>query len=87
MSYAHTLTQARASAGWSVAELSERSGVPKAQIKRLEDGYDPFTPLETVLLSSELGVELESSCFENWIATLAARTTISPMMAGAPTLS
>jgi transcriptional regulator with XRE-family HTH domain len=44
--------------GWSVLQLSKRSGVPKHLIKEIESGRRPYVPSEanTVLLGEALRV-------------------------------
>ena len=44
--------------GWSISELSKRSGVPGRLIRELEEASPPYVPSEgtTVLLAEVLGV-------------------------------
>ena len=51
-----TVQQTRRAKGWSIAQLSKRSGVPGRLIRELEDGSDTYVPSEanTVLLAEAL---------------------------------
>jgi len=53
-----TVRQARGEKGWSISELSKRSGVPGRLIRELEDGSPTYVPSEanTVLLAEVLRV-------------------------------
>lgn len=66
---ADRLRRARYTAEMTCDDLSHLSGVPTAQIKRLEKGYEPFSDLEVVLLSDVLGTALDDSRCDSWIAS------------------
>ena len=53
-----TLRRARCAKGWSIEQLSKRSGVPGRLIREMEKGSPTYVPSEanTVLLSEALRV-------------------------------
>ena len=55
---ADTLGQARRARGWSISQLSKRSGVPGRLIREMEGGSPSYVPSEanTVLLAEALRV-------------------------------
>ena len=52
------MRQARCAKGWSIEQLSKRSGVPGRLIREMEGGSPTYVPSEgnTVLLAEALGV-------------------------------
>jgi transcriptional regulator with XRE-family HTH domain len=69
-----TLRRARCAKGWSIPQLSKRSGVPGRLIRELEGGSASYVPSEanTVLLAEALRVpaglllEQRERLFEQW---------------------
>jgi len=69
-----TLRRARYAKGWSIAQLSKRSGVPGRLIRELEGGSSTYVSSEanTVLLAEALRVpagfllEERERLFEQW---------------------
>ena len=69
-----TVHQARCAKGWSIAQLSKRSGVPGRLIREMEGGSGTYVPSEanTVLLAEALRVavgpllEERERLFEEW---------------------
>ena len=69
-----TVRQARCAKGWSIEQLSKRSGVPGRLIRKIEGGSPTYVPSEanTVLLAEALrlpaGLLLEERerLFEQW---------------------
>ncbi len=69
-----TLRRARCAKGWSIPQLSKRSGVPGRLIRELEGGSVTYVPSEanTVLLAAVLRVpagpllEERERLFEQW---------------------
>jgi transcriptional regulator with XRE-family HTH domain len=69
-----TVRRARWAKGWSIEQLSKRSGVPGRLIREMESGSDTYVPSEanTVLLAEALrmpaGLLLEERerLFEQW---------------------
>ena len=68
------MQQARCTKGWSIEQLSKRSGVPGRLIRQMEGGSDSYVPSETntVLLAEALRVpagpllEEREQHFEQW---------------------
>jgi transcriptional regulator with XRE-family HTH domain len=66
--------RARCTKGWSIEQLSKRSGVPGRLIRQMEGGSDTYVPSEinTVLLADALRVpagpllEERERLFEQW---------------------
>jgi transcriptional regulator with XRE-family HTH domain len=66
--------RARCAKGWSIEQLSKRSGVPGRLIRVMEEGSDTYLPSEanTVLLAEALRVpagallEERERLFERW---------------------
>jgi transcriptional regulator with XRE-family HTH domain len=69
-----TVRRARCAKGWSISELSKRSGVPGRLIREIEGGSATYVPSEanTVLLAEALRVpagpllEERERLFEGW---------------------
>ena len=69
-----TLRELRRQKGWSIAQLSKRSGVPGRLIREMEGGSPTYVPSEanTVLLGEALRVpagpllEEREQLFERW---------------------
>jgi transcriptional regulator with XRE-family HTH domain len=69
-----TVQQARCTKGWSIEQLSKRSGVPGRHIREMEGGSPTYVPSEanTVLLAEALRVpvgpllEEREQLFEQW---------------------
>jgi transcriptional regulator with XRE-family HTH domain len=69
-----TLRRARCAKGWSIEQLSKRSGVPGRLIREMEGGSDAYVPSEanTVLLAEALRMpagpllEERERLFEQW---------------------
>jgi transcriptional regulator with XRE-family HTH domain len=69
-----TVQQARCAKGWSIEQLSKRSGVPGRLIRQMEGGSASYVPSEanTVLLAEALRVpagpllEEREHSFEQW---------------------
>jgi transcriptional regulator with XRE-family HTH domain len=69
-----TVRQARCAKGWSISQLSKRSGVPGRLIREMEGGSPTYVPSEanTVLLAEALRVpvgpllEEREQLFEQW---------------------
>jgi transcriptional regulator with XRE-family HTH domain len=69
-----TVRQARCAKGWSIAQLSKRSGVPGRLIREMEGGNGTYVPSQTntVLLAEALRVpagpllEEREQLFEQW---------------------
>jgi transcriptional regulator with XRE-family HTH domain len=69
-----TLRRARCAKGWSIEQLSKRSGVPGRLIREVEDGSPTYVPSEpnTVLLADALRMpagpllEERERLFEQW---------------------
>ena len=69
-----TLRRARCPKGWSIEQLSKRSGVPGRLIREMEGGSSTYVPSEanTVLLAEALRVsaglllEERERLFEQW---------------------
>jgi transcriptional regulator with XRE-family HTH domain len=69
-----TVRRERCSKGWSIEQLSKRSGVPGRLIREMECGSDTYVPSEanTVLIASALRVpagpllEEREQLFEQW---------------------
>jgi transcriptional regulator with XRE-family HTH domain len=69
-----TLRRARYAKGWSIEELSKRSGVPGRLIREMEGGSPTYVPSEanTVLLAEALKVpagpllDERERLFEGW---------------------
>jgi transcriptional regulator with XRE-family HTH domain len=69
-----TLRRARYAKGWSIEQLSKRSGVPGRLIREMEGGSPTYVPSEanTVLLAEALKVpagpllEERERLFEGW---------------------
>jgi transcriptional regulator with XRE-family HTH domain len=69
-----TVHQARCAKGWSIPQLSKRSGVPGRLIREMEGGSVTYVPSEanTVLLAEALRVpaglllEERERLFERW---------------------
>jgi hypothetical protein len=69
-----TVHQARCEKGWSIAQLSKRSGVPGRLIHEMEGGSGTYVPSEvnTVLLGEALRVavgpllEQRDQAIERW---------------------
>ena len=69
-----TVHQARCAKGWSIEQLSKRSGVPGRLIREIEGANDTYVPSEanTVLLAEALRVpaglwlEERERLFEQW---------------------
>ena len=69
-----TVRQARCAKGWSIEQLSKRSGVPGRLIREIEGGSPTYVPSEgnTVLLAEALRVpaglwlEERERLFEQW---------------------
>lgn len=58
--FLHSLRSIRESAGLSLSELSQRSGMDKAALSRLENGHVPNAGIETVTrYLAALGKEIE----------------------------
>ena len=68
------MRRARCTKGWSIEQLSKRSGVPGRLIRQMEGGSDTYVPSEanTVLLAEALRVpvglllEERERLFEQW---------------------
>ncbi len=68
------MQQARCAKGWSIEQLSKRSGVPGRLIREMEGANDTYVPSEanTVLLAEALRVaagpllEERERLFEQW---------------------
>ena len=68
------MRRARCAKGWSISELSKRSGVPGRLIREIEGGIATYVPSEanTVLLAEALRVpagpllEERERLFEGW---------------------
>ena len=68
------MRRARCAKGWSISELSKRSGVPGRLIREIEGGSATYVPSEanTVLLAEALRVpagpllEERERLFEGW---------------------
>jgi transcriptional regulator with XRE-family HTH domain len=66
--------QARCAKGWSIEQLSKRSGVPGRLIREMEEGSSTYVPSEanTVLLAETMRVparlllEQRERLFEQW---------------------
>jgi transcriptional regulator with XRE-family HTH domain len=71
---ADTVRRARYAKGWSIEQLSKRSGVPGRIIREMEGGSDTYVPSEAnmVLLAEALRVpaglllEERERLFERW---------------------
>jgi transcriptional regulator with XRE-family HTH domain len=71
---ADTVRRARCAKGWSIEQLSKRSGVPGRLIREIEGGSPTYVPSEanTVLLAEALRVpaglllEQRGRLFEQW---------------------
>ena len=69
-----TVRRARCAKGWSIPQLSKRSGVPGRLIREMEGGSVTYVPSEanTVLLAEALRVPVEplleerEQLFERW---------------------
>ena len=69
-----TVRLARYTKGWSIEQLSKRSGVPERLIREMEGGSDAYVPSEanTVLLADALRVpagpllEERERLFQQW---------------------
>jgi transcriptional regulator with XRE-family HTH domain len=69
-----TVRQARCAKGWSIPQLSKRSGVPGRLIREIEGGSPTYVPSEanTVLLAAALRVPVgpllgeREQQFERW---------------------
>jgi transcriptional regulator with XRE-family HTH domain len=69
-----TVRRARCAKGWSIEQLSKRSGVPGRLIREIESGSPSYVPSEanTVLLAEALRVpaglllEERERLFEQW---------------------
>jgi transcriptional regulator with XRE-family HTH domain len=69
-----TVLRARRAKGWSIPQLSKRSGVPGRLIREMEGGSSTYVPSEanTVLLAealrvpAELLLEERERLFERW---------------------
>jgi transcriptional regulator with XRE-family HTH domain len=69
-----TLRRARCAKGWSIEQLSKRSGVPGRLIREMEGGSSTYVPSEvnTVVLAEALRVpagpllEERERLFEKW---------------------
>jgi transcriptional regulator with XRE-family HTH domain len=72
--FGDTVRQARCAKGWSIEQLSKRSGVPGRLIREMEGGSDAYVPSEanTVLLAEALRLpavlllEQRERLFEHW---------------------
>ena len=68
------MRRARCTKGWSIEQLSKRSGVPGRLIRQMEGGRDTYVPSKanTVLLAEALRVpagpllEERERLFEQW---------------------
>ena len=68
------MRRARCTKGWSIEQLSKRSGVPGRLIRQMESGSDTYVPsaANTVLLAEALRVpaglllEERERLFEQW---------------------
>ena len=68
------MRQARYAKGWSIEQLSKRSGVPRRLLREMESGSSTYVPSEanTVLLAEALRVpaglflEERERLFEQW---------------------
>jgi ribosome-binding protein aMBF1 (putative translation factor) len=69
-----TVRQAKCQKGWSIEQLSKRSGVPRWLIREMEGGSSTYVPSEanTVLLAETLKMpagrllEQRERLFERW---------------------
>jgi transcriptional regulator with XRE-family HTH domain len=69
-----TVRRARCAKGWSIPQLSKRSGVPGRLIREMEGGSDTYVPSQanTVLLAEALKVpagpllDERERLFEGW---------------------
>jgi transcriptional regulator with XRE-family HTH domain len=69
-----TVRRARCTKGWSIEQLSKRSGMPGRLIRQMESGSDTYVPsaANTVLLAEALRVpaglllEERERLFEQW---------------------